>query len=284
MGSGLGDLGRRDRRSSGRRLRARAGQGVRGLQGRGSRSAVRRRRHRARLRGWWGRVRRRQDRGQARGRTPRGHRGRRGGGRAGEGAGEAERGRPSAGDLLSLGDLFTAGTGLDLPDDLVTLLGNSLSLSVGGDAPADLDSISGPADLPLGLLVHGDDAKIREIIAKVEARTGARLSELPATVASTGGKVAVATNPAYAEDLLANGSLARSRNFKDVVSHVSEAQAVVYVSLDNQWADAFRDLAADEDDKEAKEVADNLAVLRAVGGSAWSDGDTGHGLIRIALK
>ena len=41
---------------------------------------------------------------------------------------------------------------------------------------------------------------------------------------------------------------------------------------------------AQEDDADAKEVADNLAVLRALGASAWSEGDTGHAKVRLALK
>ena len=43
-------------------------------------------------------------------------------------------------------------------------------------------------------------------------------------------------------------------------------------------------MAAEEDDAEATEVADNLAVLRAFGASAWSEGDTSHGLVRLSLK
>ncbi len=187
------------------------------------------------------------------------------------------------GDLLSLGKMFTAGTGLELPDDLITLLGSSLSLSLGGDAPADLDD-AGPSDLPIGLLVHGDDAKIKAVIAKVEANTGARLADLPATLASEDGKVAVSTQPGYAEDLLDNGSLGEAKNFKDVVTHAGDAQAVAYVSFDGAWGDVIRKLAADGNDKDASEVAENVKVLRALGISAWSEGSTGHGLVRLVLK
>jgi hypothetical protein len=175
-------------------------------------------------------------------------------------------------------------TGLDLPDDLITLLGSSLSISLGGDAPADLKDISGPADIPAGLLVHGDDQKIKAIIEKVEARTGAQLSELPATVSTKDGMVAVSTKPDYADQLLEKGSLGDAKDFKDVVSHANDAQGVFYLSLDNDWAEALKDLAADENDKDAQEVADNLATLRAMGASAWSEGDTSHGLVRIALE
>lgn len=51
------------------------------------------------------------------------------------------------------GSDLEAMTGLRLPEDLVTLPGHSTSLSVGGRAPADLDAVSGMAEVPLGLLV-----------------------------------------------------------------------------------------------------------------------------------
>jgi hypothetical protein len=186
--------------------------------------------------------------------------------------------------MLSFTEMFTEGTGLDLPDDLVTLLGTSLSLSVGGDAPADLDKIGGLGDLPLGVLIHGDEAQIKAIIAKVEAHTGASLSELPATVSSGDGKVAISSTPGYGEQLLGDWSLADAKNFKDVVSHADAAQGVFYVSFENGWLDAVRKTAADDKDAEATEVADNLDAMRALGASTWSEGSTGHGLIRLVLK
>lgn len=190
----------------------------------------------------------------------------------------------SKGDTSSLGGILRDSTGLDLPDDLITLLGSSLSISLGGDAPADLEKVSGPADLSLGLLVHGDEKGIEKVITKVEARTGVRLEDLPAALATSHGKVAIASRPEYAGQLLENGSLGDSRDFKDVVSHASDATSVLYVSLDNKWTDALRKAAVDTGDKDAVEAADNFSVLRAFGASVWTEGDTGHGLIRLALK
>lgn len=197
-------------------------------------------------------------------------------------------GSDSAGSAFSpsdmFGDMFGESTGLDLPEDLITLLGTSLSISVGGDAPADLSEISGLEDLPVGILIHGDEQKIKAVIEKSEAHTGTQLSELSATVSTADGKVAISSTSSYADQLLSQGSLADSESFKDVVSHPSDAQAVLYMSFDNEWMDALRHLAADGGDKDADEAAENLAALRALGASAWSDGDTGHGVIRLALK
>lgn len=68
------------------------------------------------------------------------------------------------------------------------------------------------------------------------------------------------------------------------MSHADDAQAVLCVSFENAWMDSLRKLADDENDKQADEVADNLAVVRALGASAWNEGSIGHGLVRIALK
>jgi hypothetical protein len=57
-----------------------------------------------------------------------------------------------------------------------------------------------------------------------------------------------------------------------------------YLSFENDWMDVVQKMAAQEDDADAREVADNLAVLRALGASVWSEGDTGHAKVRLALK
>jgi hypothetical protein len=180
--------------------------------------------------------------------------------------------------------MLGAFTGLDLPQDLIDLLGNSLSLSLGADAPADLNAISGPSDLPIGALIHGDGAKIEKVLDKLMGRIGGPGSEPPVKVSSNDGKVAIATTSEYGEQLLEDGSLGESTNFEDVVENADDAQAVLYVSFENDWMDVVQKMGAQGDDADAKEVADNLAVLRALGASAWSEGDTGHAKVRLALK
>ena len=137
---------------------------------------------------------------------------------------------------------------------------------------------------PIGALIHGDEDKIQKVIDKVVARMGAQSSELPVKVSSKDGKVAIATTSDYGDQLLADGSLGESKNFKDVVENADDAQAVLYVSLENDWMDVVQKMAAQQDDAEAKEVADNLAVLRAFGASAWTKGDIGYAHVKLALK
>jgi len=181
-------------------------------------------------------------------------------------------------------DFLGSMLGIDFPEDLQTLLGKSLSISLGGDAPDDLTSIDEPSDVSVGALIQGDSAKIDAVIAKLEKNLGASLDDLQVTKKTEGGKVALASTPEYADQLLGTGKLSDDEGFKDAVPNAAEAQAVAYVDFDGQWGQAILKTIRDEGGKDADEVADNLEVLRALGISAWTDGEVSHGLVRLSLK
>jgi hypothetical protein len=181
-------------------------------------------------------------------------------------------------------DFLGSMLGIDFPADLKTLLGKSLSLSLGGDAPDDLSSVNEPSDVSLGALIHGDSAGIDAVIAKLEKSTGANLGDLQVVKKSEDGKVALASNEAYADQLLGKGSLSDDPGFKDAVPHAADAQAIAYVDFDGKWGKAVLKTIREDDDKDSKEVADNLAVLRALGISAWTKDGVSHGLVRLSLK
>ena len=75
-------------------------------------------------------------------------------------------------------EFFGSMLGIDFPEDLQTLLGKSISISVGGDAPDDLATIDEPGDLSVGALINGDADAIEEVIAKLEQSSGATLEDL----------------------------------------------------------------------------------------------------------
>jgi hypothetical protein len=181
-------------------------------------------------------------------------------------------------------DLLSGMLGIDFPGDLKTLLGKSLSISLGGDAPSDLSSIQEPSDVSVGALIRGDNDKIDALIAKLEQSTGSSLDDLKVTKATKDGKVAIASTKAYADQLLGSGGLADDEGFKDAVPHADKAQAIFYADFDGAWGKALLDMARKDGSKESTEVADNLAVLRAFGVSAWTDGEVTHGLVRLSLK
>ena len=176
-------------------------------------------------------------------------------------------------------------TGLSFPDDVATLLGDSFSLSVGGDAPDKLSSLEGPGDIPIGALVHGDANKIKAIIEKVEAHTHLRLADIPATLTTSGDKVAVATTPDYADDLLKDGSLGDDEVFRDVVPHAVDSPFVLFTRFDNGWGTAIAEELRASGDEQERELGDDVAALQGLGISVWQDGGTTtKGLLRITLR
>jgi hypothetical protein len=181
-------------------------------------------------------------------------------------------------------DLLSGMLGIDFPDDLKTLLGKSLSISLGGEAPDDLSSIDGPGDISVGALIRGDTEKIDAVITKLEKSSGSSLEDLEVTKASKDGKIAFASNKDYADQLFGKGSLADDEGFKDAVPNADDAQMITYVDFDGKWGKAVLKMIREDGSDESDEVADNLAVLRAFGASAWTDGDVSHALVRLSLK
>ncbi len=187
---------------------------------------------------------------------------------------------------FSLDGLLGSRLGLDLPRDLprdlVTLLGRSVSLSLGGDAPSG--EITGPGELPVGLLVHGDPAKIERVLARVESTTSRSLTDLPPGEASRDDAVAVASSSTYAAQLVRPGGLGDSAAYQDAVPHADGARSVAFVSFSRDWIAALTRLARDAGEQRAVEVLDNLGHARALGVSTWVDGDVSHGLVRLTTR
>ncbi len=198
---------------------------------------------------------------------------------------------PGAFDAINKADTDGLGSdflgemlGIDFPDDLETLLGKSLSISLGGDAPDDLGSVEGPGDLSIGALIRGDSDEIEDVIAKLEERSGSSLEELEVTKKSEDGKVVIASTSEYADQLLGDGSLSDDDGFEDAVPNADDAQMILYADFDGEWGRALVDTVREDGDDESREVAANLEVLRAFGASAWTEGDVSHGLVRLSLK
>jgi hypothetical protein len=171
-------------------------------------------------------------------------------------------------------------TGLQLPEDVETLFGDGVSLSV--DAGTDLKALTespDPSKVPAGLRIQGDPAKITPIIDKLKAAAGPGADLVK--VASGDGVVAVGLDPDYVQQLLVEGGLGGVSAFDDVVPEAGRANAVVFVNFDagSGWAEQLADLLSDGD----PEVKQNVAPLDALGISGWmDDDDVQHGLLRLS--
>jgi len=176
---------------------------------------------------------------------------------------------------LSQGDAMSElshATGLDLPDDLETLVGSGVVVSVGDDI--DLEAAENSSDLaglPIGVTVKGDPAAIERVLGKIRARTGG-LDFLDSD--SSGDLEAIGPSEAYRKHVLDGGDLGGDDTFQSVVPDAGSAGSVLYVDVDALEPAISRAAAGDQ------ETLDNLEPLRAVGISSWRDGDT----VRFSFK
>jgi hypothetical protein len=170
-------------------------------------------------------------------------------------------------------------TGLELPEDIETLLGDGFDVSV--DSRTDLEALRtapDPTKVPAGIRVKGDPARITAVLAKLKAAAGPAGALLQ--VQTKDDIVAVGTDKAYVEELLAKGGLGDSSAFTKVVPEAARANGVLFVSFDagNGWAARLGDLLSDGDPK----VKENIAPLDALGISSWQDrDDIQHSLMRL---
>jgi hypothetical protein len=190
--------------------------------------------------------------------------------------------RATFGDAVDSGvEELEGQTGLSVPEDVQALLGDTLSLSLGGNAPENLDDIASPADVPFGLLVSGDADRIEEIIGKVEQRTGASLEDMEVTHRQADGKVVLASSEDYADELLAGGELGSEDRFTEAVPAAEKASSVLYVDFNSDWTDAIvRSYEADTG-ADGKEIEENLEPLGALGISSWRDGENSRILLKL---
>jgi hypothetical protein len=178
-------------------------------------------------------------------------------------------------------------TGLELPEDIETLLGDGVSLSV--DADVDIDAIfeeGDPSRLPVGLRVSGDPDEIMPVVDKVRAAIGHDAHMLLAEPGD--GVVAFGLNAGYVDTLLADGSLGEEATFRRAVPQAENASGVLYVNFDagNGWAEELADSIADLESQFTGEPSsssprENVAPLDALGISSWLDGDVQRGLFRL---
>lgn len=170
-------------------------------------------------------------------------------------------------------------TGLKLPQDIETLLGDGFDVSI--DSGADLSKLTSspdPSTIPAGIRIKGDATKITAVIDKLKKAAGPGADIVQ--VQSKGDLVAVGTDPAYVAKLLAKGDLGSTSAFTKVVPRADRTDGVLFVNFDagNGWAERLADQLSGGD----ASVRDNVKPLDALGMSSWQDGDrVQHTLLRL---
>lgn len=166
-------------------------------------------------------------------------------------------------------------SGLDLPADFKTLVGSSVSVSLGKDFdPQTAAESSNGVGIPAAVKIKGDPAAIRSVLDKVTAQASSAGEGAALASDDQGEVIVIGPTPAYRQQLLANGGLGQSSAYRDVISHSAGNSAVLFVNLDSVrgWVG---DLGQDP------QVDANLKPLAALGISAWLDGKVSHALFRV---
>jgi hypothetical protein len=173
-----------------------------------------------------------------------------------------------------------SGTGLSLPGDLQTLLGDGVSVAI--DDSIDLGAFFGgtggssPSDLPLGLRINGDPAQVMPVLQKVMDATGAGAQGVVAEQGS--GAVAVGVSPDYVKRLAADGDLGGQSRFAKALPDLQAGGGALYVDFDSgDWLVHTLDDAPDSADLRA-----NLQPLSALGITGHTDGSTVHAVLRLS--
>lgn len=163
---------------------------------------------------------------------------------------------------------------VSLPDDLVTLLGDAVSLYVGRDGLEDVASPQGPSDpsdVAVGLVTEGDEKKAADLAERLTASVQ-RLTGIELATSTGDDAVSIATSPEVAKSLTKDGDLAGTDLFASVVPDGAQGGGLfvdVGTILD---AVAKADPGVEQDD-----VFTSLRNIAAVGfsGSRPKDGYTG---------
>jgi hypothetical protein len=185
-------------------------------------------------------------------------------------------GEDQVGQML---DQAEAETGLTLPEDLQTLLGEGVSVAV--DSSADFGAMTSgsdvdPAELPVGLRIVGDPDEITSVLDKVQDALGPMLG--PIVVEEGDGVVAIGFDEDYVATLAEDGSLGEEDRFAEALSELDSTGGGLYIDFDaGDWLTQVI-----EDDPDSEELQANLEPLSTLGVSGSAEDDVVHAKVRLS--
>lgn len=164
-------------------------------------------------------------------------------------------------------------TGLEFPEDIETLMGEGVTISLGGGIDPDAIANGGPGELPAGITIKGDAEEIQAVLDKIVDQVPSEMTPMM-EVTEGDGYAVVAFQDDYRGKLEAGGDLGGTDDYGRVVED-GDAQSVLYVNFDadDNWLVRVTD--------DMPEVSENLEPLSAFGISSWVDGDVLHGQMEL---
>jgi hypothetical protein len=170
---------------------------------------------------------------------------------------------------------FETETGLSFPEDVETLLGEGVTLSVGSGIDPDAIANGGPEEIPVGIKIKGDAGQIQAVLDKISAIAGPEV-EPYLQVTEGDGYAVLALNDDYRSTLESDSGLGGSDVYSKVID--GDAQTVLFVNFDadDDWL-----VRLSQDDPE---ISKNLEPLSSFGVSGWVDGDVVHGMLKLTTN
>lgn len=180
-----------------------------------------------------------------------------------------------------------AQTGLELPEDLEALLGESVNVAV--DSGLEVGPVlrgGDPSSLPVGIKIVGEPSEILPVVEKLTTRLGPAGQML--VVEEGDRSVSLGLNQEYVDRLATEGGLGDDAAFSSAVPDADRAASVLFVSFDagDAWVERFvLDVSAmvghHPGGLPSDEVRANMEALEALGVSSWVEDDVKHGLLRL---
>lgn len=165
-------------------------------------------------------------------------------------------------------------TGLDLPADFETLVGEAFVVSLGSDLDPDaIANSSDGSEIPVAVEMKGDPEEIEAVLDKLRAQMGGDSDMIGS--GTHDDVVVVSPSEAYRSAVLEGGSLGSTAAYADAVAHADDANGILFVNFDA--GDGWLVNLAESD----KQAAENLEPLSSLGVSAWIDGKTSHTVVRL---
>lgn len=179
---------------------------------------------------------------------------------------------------------FEALTGLAVPGDLRTVLGENLMIAVDSDGlTAEALQADDPSLLNAGVRFTSDPDELNAIYTKVLALLEEEAQQsLPFVKSETDDGIVLATNDSYAERLVKlGGGLGDSEQFQSVTENAASKELVLFFNWDlveDQILEAAENAGA------SQEVIGNLSPLRAVGLTSGIEGDYTVSTFRLSVN
>ncbi len=164
-------------------------------------------------------------------------------------------------------------TGLSLPEDIETLMGEGMAIAVGSGIDPDAIANGGPGEVPVGIKIKGDADEIQAVLDKLKESAGPEAAAY-LEVTEGDGYAVLGLQEEFRSALESESGLGDTVAYQGVIES-DEAQSVLYVDFDadDNWLVRVSG--------ESPTISENLEPLSAFGISGWVDGDVIHGLVKL---